>query len=91
MPWRLALALLAAPAAAQTNCLPLPEMSAFLAQTYGETVNGGGRIGDAFIGIMFTSPAGTWTFVQVDANTGWSCVREYGDGWIPVETVGELM
>lgn len=84
-------AVLAASPAWAIDCLPLPEMSQFLAQSYDETVEGGGRFSATGVGLLFTSPAGTWTFVQVNANTGRACIAAFGDGWLAVDAVGELM
>ena len=91
MPWRLALALLATPAAAQTNCLPIGDIARVLAERYGETVQGAGVEAWGGMTMIFAGPTGSWSLVIVDTSTGDACIERFGQGYLGAPPAGELM
>jgi len=66
------------------NCAAREELVAALTGDFGETVMGRGLNLAGVVLEIWTSPAGTWTAVVVDAR-GRSCVVATGQSWEPVE------
>ena len=84
LPAALALALAAAPAAAQTApCAPRDRVVGQLAAVYGETLQGAGQAQAAAVVELYASAeTGTWT-VTVTGADGMTCLVASGTGWQP--------
>jgi hypothetical protein len=82
-----ALCALAAPALAATTCAPREQIAESLASQYHEKPVGMGVGASGSLVVIFASPAGTWTAVNV-APSGSACVLDVGDGWTTLSTPG---
>ena len=79
---------LAAPLAAQTNCLPRDVIVANLDKRYDEKPTGRGLVNETRLFEVFVSTDGsTWTLLQSFAN-GTSCIMAAGTHWLNDETTG---
>lgn len=65
---------------AATRCAPYRQMTAFLAERYGETPQGVGLVSPGRIVEVFAGAGGSWTILVTSAS-GQSCILAAGEGW----------